>query len=126
MAKARRRSAAVTVRRAPSRSNITVRVPGPVRRARRRRGGAGGGELNTNQLMGYAIGGLAVGWLDKQSGIPTIPILGRKGTIALGAYFLRRSSSVARDICKAAVVLSAYEFGREGRVSGEDYDDDES
>ena len=81
-------------------------------------------------LVGIAIGGAAAGWIegsDLGRKIPTIPVLGRKGSLAVIGYFIAKNtrSKIAWDITKALVVLSAYELARDGRITGDDDDDDD-
>jgi len=75
--------------------------------------------------MGTAIGGAVLGFIEKQfPTLPTVPLLGRAGTIALGAHFLskqgRRSSGIFRDVALAGAAIAGYQLGKEGKVSGED------
>ena len=65
-----------------------------------------------------------MGYLDKPGGlgtnIPTIPILGKAGTIALAAHFFGKGrAGLATDIRNAAAVVASYEFGLKGSVSGD-------
>jgi hypothetical protein len=90
-----------------------------------RRGGAMGGLLSHDRVA-TVIGALAVGFLEKQNimaSLPALPIVGRKGTIAVAAYFLSDGgkNKLADDICTAALVLAAHEFGSTGSVSGGEY-----
>ena len=74
--------------------------------------------------LATGLGGAAVGWIEKTwPNLPAFTMLGKKGTIALGAYFLRGKLPYAREICLAASAIAGYEFGKDGRVSGEDWDD---
>jgi hypothetical protein len=80
--------------------------------------------MNKN-LMGVAIGALALGFIEKQAfNLPTLPVIGKKGTLAVGAYFLggKNKPGLMRDICVAATVLAAHEFGEKGSISGDDDD----
>jgi hypothetical protein len=73
-------------------------------------------------MFGHALGGAALGVIDKTLGssIPTIPLLGRAGTIALGAYlFSKGRGGIWRDIAIAGASIAGYQFGKEGRVSGD-------
>jgi hypothetical protein len=73
--------------------------------------------------MAVGLGGAAVGWIEKTwPNLPSISIVGKKGTIALAAYFLRGKLPYAREVCLAASAIAGYQFGKEGTVSG--YDDD--
>ncbi len=73
-------------------------------------------------MFGAAIGGAALGFVDKLLGssIPTIPILGRSGTIALGAYLLAKGrGGIMRDIAISGAAIAGYQFGTTGKVSGD-------
>lgn len=82
-----------------------------------------GESTSTSSLLTDAIVGYLVGYLDRQgTAIPTIPILGRAGTLAAGAYFFRKSSPMLRKAVGPLVTIATYELGREGHVSGEGID----
>ena len=55
--------------------------------------------------------------------IPEIPLIGRKGALALGAYWWSRSGGgkLARDVALVAAALAGYELGKEGKISGDEY-----
>src|SRR5260221_4464137 len=99
MARRRRaRSSAIVVRSAPPRYSaprpIVIRAPAtPARRRRRSKGGGGGfgGIMSGGTgIVAIAIAAAVIG-LAEQSGIvaklPSIPLVGRKGPLALGAYY---------------------------------------
>lgn len=69
-----------------------------------------------------AMGGAVLGFLEKQgTSIPTVPVLGRAGTIAVAAYFFGgKRPGLARDICLAATAIAASQLVREGKISGDD------
>lgn len=66
------------------------------------------------------LGGLALGWVERTFGdqIPSVPLLGRKGTIALAGYFLEPKEKILQDTCKAAATIAGYELGSTGAVTG--------
>jgi len=75
-------------------------------------------------MLGSAIGGAIFGFVEKTfPTLPTVPILGRAGTIALAAYFLGRNShmggGIVRDVALAAAAVAGYELGKDGKVSGD-------
>jgi hypothetical protein len=81
------------------------------------------------QLMGFIIGGFAMGFLDKPDGpgknIPVIPVLGKAGTIAVACHFFGKGKAgIVTDVRNAAAVVAAYEYGNKGSISGDDDDDD--
>ena len=93
--------------------------------SRRRSSGGGGGRNLTHELVGYGVGGFAVGFLEKSfPGLPSLPVVGRKGAIAIAAYFLRGKHPIITDIGRAAAAISGYELGSVGRISGIDGDGD--
>jgi len=118
----------VQVYRAPA-----YRPPSPVIRIaaprapsspkKRRSGGGRRGQGSTKDiLMKVALGGAAFGLLEKLGPtIPTIPVLGRAGTVAVAAYFFGgQKPGLARDICIASTVLASYQLVKDGKVSGDD------
>lgn len=96
--------------------------------ARHRDTGAGGAGFQ-KQMQGMALGGFGVGLIEKNFGnkIPTVPALGRKGTIALGVYMFKPKEQWMKNVGLAAAAMAGYEFGKDGKVSGDedDYDDDD-
>lgn len=106
----------------------TIAAPAPIVRYRQapkkkvhhRRGG---GQSAQKVMMGMVVGGFALGFLDKSgTAIPTLPVLGRAGTIAVAAYFMggKRGHGILADVAKAAAAVAAYEYGSKGSVSGDD------
>jgi hypothetical protein len=88
-----------------------------------RKGGRGAfGGMVTSQEVKLAIGGAALGFIKKTfPNIPTIPVLGQNGTIALAAKFLKGKVPFAEEAGLAALVVSAYQFAETGKVEGGDY-----
>lgn len=79
-------------------------------------------------MMKVAMGGAAFALIEKQvPNFPTVPILGRAGTVAVAAYMLGgKKQGLARDIALAAATLAAYQFLKDGKVSGDDAMGDET
>ncbi len=78
-------------------------------------------------MIGAAVGGAVFGFIEKQWGaqIPTIPMIGRAGTVAVICHFMRKSggfgsSPMVRDVGMAAAVIAGYQLGSTGKISGED------
>jgi len=69
-----------------------------------------------------AIGGAVYGWLEKSfPHIPTVPMIGRAGTVAIAGYFAQRNGfggQVVRDVTSAAAVIAGYQLGSTGHISG--------
>jgi hypothetical protein len=76
-------------------------------------------------LLGLAMGGYGVGFVEKHFGdqLPNLPIVGRKGAIALAVYFLKPKNTILRNVGKAAAALSGYQFAKEGKIDGDEDDD---
>jgi len=75
-------------------------------------------------MVGTAIGGFAYGFIEKQWGaqVPSLPVIGKSGTIALACYFLAPKHPIIQDVGIAAAAIAGYSFGKTGVVSGH-YDD---
>lgn len=136
MASKRRRSSTktITVRERVQPAPIRISVPrsGPIKKHRRRRSHSGGGRsrsvlggntggMSLNKSGALALGGFLYGFIEKNFGaqIPSIPVVGKTGAIALGAYWLGgRNGGIVADIGNAASVIMGYSFGSTGKVSG--------
>lgn len=99
------------------------------KKAKRRRSSSGGGTIGgAKSIIGAGIGGLGLGLIEKYfPNLPTVPVLGRAGTIAIGAYFLSRRGGIGgvggpimRDIAVAGAVLAGYQLGKQGKIEGDD------
>jgi len=115
---------------------VVVNTPAPVtrrassggrRRSRGRRGGRrrsyarGGQGSYKTRMTSMAVGGLAYGLLEKHfPNLPTIPILGKSGTVAVAAYVMNPKQQILRDMGLAAATIAGYSFGSTGSVSGVD------
>lgn len=80
-------------------------------------------------FVGTGVGGFALGMIEKYwTTAPTLPLIGRPGTIALAAYFLGGKSGtgsfggIARDVAVAGMAVAGYELGKTGKISGDDDD----
>jgi hypothetical protein len=95
----------------------------PKHRRHRGGGGGGGGKLMNKQRMGIVAGAFAVGVLEKQgimSSLPTLPFVGRTGTIGVAAYLISDGgkNKLADEICTAALVIAAHELASTGSIVG--------
>ncbi len=76
-------------------------------------------------MLATAFGGFGLGFIDKHfPTLPTLPVIGRAGTIALGAYLVGRFTGMklgglTRDVALAGAAVAGYEMGKDGKVSGE-------
>lgn len=123
-----RRSAPYVVR-APAPIVVRTTSAAPVKHRKRRHhsggGGGFGGGLASKENIALGMGALALGFIDKNQdkwNIPTIPVIGRKGTIAVLGHFGAKHlhMPILSKISKAAIVLALYELGHEGKISGVD------
>jgi precorrin isomerase len=77
-------------------------------------------------MIGHAVGGFAVGFLEKSfPNLPSLPIVGKKGAIAIGAYLLRNQSPILVDVALSAAAISGYQLGSTGSVTGDVLGDEE-
>lgn len=122
---------AIVVRERSPAPIIRVSAPRatPVKRKRGHRKSGGGGSRSIGSATGamsgtksgsLALGGFIYGYLEKNvTQIPTLPLVGKSGAIALIAYFMGgKSPGIIADIGNAASVIAGYSFGSTGRVSG--------
>jgi hypothetical protein len=86
------------------------------------KGGKSGRQSSEKQLMGIVIGGLIYGFAEaKMTSLPTIPVLGKVGTVALAAHFLGKGKpGVITDVRNAAAAIAGYEMGSKGSISGDE------
>lgn len=72
-------------------------------------------------MLSAVVGGAALGFIDKSfPQLPTIPVLGRAGSIALYAYMASkgRAGGIFRDVALCGATLAGYQLGSAGHVSG--------
>jgi len=91
----------------------------------KRRRSSGGGGFGGSGIGGIVVGAGALGLLEKSGmlkSLPKIPVLGTKGTVAVAAWFWAKhgGGQLARNLMLAAAALSAYQFGKEGSIDGDD------
>jgi hypothetical protein len=78
--------------------------------------------------MSKGLAAAAVGFIENSDlgkKLPQIPLIGRKGTIAIGAYFWAKNGGprIAKDVAVVAAVLALYQLTKEGRIDGDEDDD---
>lgn len=125
MAKRRTTSTTKVIRYSPrSAKPIVIRTTSAPKKTHHRRhhaGGSGGG-VTQQRLINVAIGGAAYGFIEKM--LPptmTLPVVGRAGTIAIGAfYFGKGRAGIVSDVALAAAVIAGYQMGSTGKISGAD------
>jgi hypothetical protein len=105
---------------------IVVRQAAPAAKHKpkthRRRGGGGGGGGDFMGTVGEpALAGLVLGYINKnQTNIPTLPGVGRAGTLALACWFFRDKHPILRKLAPGFAAIAAYEWQYEGKVQGLD------
>jgi len=129
-----RRSTAALVRSSVPTVRIAVpRAPAPMthgRAAKRlaRRAGKRAAASGALAPMTAALVSAGIGYAEKSgmlSMLPSVPAIGRKGTLALAAFAWQRfagGGKLARDIAIVSAALAGYELGKTGTVSGDDYE----
>jgi len=91
------------------------------RSTRRRSSGGGGGHTGLRRLFNVAIGGAILGFVEKSfPKLPTLPLIGRAGTIALAAHYFGKGHPIMQDAALAGAAVAGYELGTTGKVSGDD------
>lgn len=130
----RRKTTTQVVRASTAVPTVRIQTSAPARRhsapraVAKRKGksrgrGRGGGGLSLQMLGGTALGGAALGFIEKQwPNAPTLPIIGRAGTIALAAYYFggKQKPGLMRDIALSGAAVAGYELGKTGKIAGED------
>lgn len=117
-----------TAARSTTKTQI-IRAPAPVirvsapraaphKKKHHRRSGAGGGK---SSIVANVVAGGLLGYLDKNATtFPTVPALGRAGTLAVVAYFWNGNvmGFSTRRLADGFAAIAAYEFTTKGSVSG--------
>ncbi len=101
------------------------RAPSAPKKHHRRRSAPAHVGVNQKTLLGAGIGGAALGFIEKTfPSLPTVPLIGRAGTIAIAAYFLSRrggmGGGILKDVALAAAAVAGYQLGRDGKVAGDE------
>lgn len=123
MAKSKTRTVALAPRAASP--VIRIQQPAAQRIKRRMKRGYRAAKAGGMTPLSSAITAAVVGLAEKSgimSSIPSVPVIGRKGAVALGAWYWSKhgGGKLARDVAIVSAVLAGYEFGKEGTISGDD------
>lgn len=110
-------------RRRRSTQAVVVASPRAVTHRRHSSGGSVGA-ITPSRLLSFGLGGAIYGFVEsKFPNLPTLPVIGRSGTIAIAAYMLGKhgtGGTIVKDVAVAASVITGYQLGKTGKVSGED------
>src|SRR5882672_446428 len=104
---AKTRSAQIIRYSAPRVAQPIIRVSAPraAPKKKHHRKGHGGGAMTTAKLFSVALGGALFGFIEKSFGaqLPTLPIVGRAGTITGIAYYMSKGKGggIMRDVAIA-------------------------
>ncbi len=112
---------------------IKVSAPraAPLTHRRKRRSGAarsGGSGGGFKDMIGAGIGGAIFGYIENHfPTLPTLPVIGRAGTVAVACHFLRKQGGMGhgqlvRDVGMAAAVIAGYQLGKTGKIAGDEDD----
>jgi len=72
------------------------------------------------QMLGHTIAGFGYGYIEKSfPNLPTLPVVGRAGTIAVIAKMAIGKVPYAREVCMFAAGLAGYQMGTQGHVLGD-------
>jgi hypothetical protein len=121
----RRTSHAGMVRYSAPRTSAPIVIRTSTRAAPKKkhhRKGKGGGALTQGRMVELALGGAAYGFIEKSFGaqLPTLPIIGRAGTLTLIAYYMAKGKGgLMRDVAICGAVLSGYQIGSTGKINGD-------
>ena len=103
-----------------------IRVPAPraVAKRKTRRRSSVGGAMSGRSLIATAIGGAAFGSIEKSfPQLPTLPLVGRAGTIAIARIFAQQTGriwrGIVRDIANAGAAIAGYQLGKTGSIAGD-------
>lgn len=87
-----------------------------------RRGGGLGG-LFSKQRLETVGAGFAIGALEKMAfvqSLPSLPFLGKTGTLGLGAYLVGGGKAgILDDVAMAAFTIAGYMLGSTGSIVGD-------
>src|SRR5271157_2585811 len=96
-------------------------VKAKVKHHTRRGGGLGG--LFSKQRLETVGAGFAIGALEKMAfvqSLPSLPFLGKTGTLGLGAYLIGGGKAgILDDVAMAAFTIAGYMLGSTGSIVGE-------
>jgi len=110
---------------APKPQTIVVRQAAgkaaPHHKPKRHHGGGGGGDSFMGTVGEPALAGLVLGYINKnQPNFPTIPQLGRAGTLAAACWFFRKQHPILRKLAPGFAAIATYEWQMEGKIAGLD------
>lgn len=113
---------------APRRETINIQMPRQravtvggkkSRKGGKRHHGGSGDNSMTNVLLYPAGAGLILAYIEKNSmNVPTIPMLGRAGTLALASWWFRKHHKALVKLASGFAAIAAYEWEKDGQIAG--------
>lgn len=103
---------------------IVVRTTKTIKAKPKRRGGRVGGKSERHRLY-TLMGAAALGWMDKSdsmANIPTLPFLGKAGTVGVACYFGGKwmKSPMLDDAATGILSIAVYELAKQGHIDGDE------
>ena len=111
---------------APRRETINIQMPRQravtTTTKKGKKGGrrhAGGADSMTNVLLYPAGAGLILAYIEKNSvNVPTIPMFGRAGTLAIASWWFRKHHKALVKLASGFAAIAAYEWEKDGSIAG--------
>ena len=112
---------------APRRETINIQMPRQravttTKSKKGRKGhrvGSGGDNSMTNVLLYPAGAGLILAYIEKNSvNVPTIPMLGRAGSLAIAAWWFRKHHKALVKLASGFAAIAAYQWEHDGQIAG--------
>lgn len=122
-----KRTSTAIVRATPTVPTIRLAVPraAPLARAPKRHGKRRSSGIMSAGVTPIKAGLTAalIGYTEKSGildNLPEVPVVGRKGTLAIIAYFWAKNGggNLARDIALVSAAIAGYELGKTGSITG--------
>lgn len=111
---------------APRRETINIQMPRQRavtakkgKKGARRHSGSGG-DNSMMTVLGYPAGaGLILAYIEKNSvNVPTIPMLGRAGTLAIASWYFRKHDKRLVKLASGFAAIAAYQWEHDGQIAG--------
>ena len=102
---------------------IIVRAPAAMKHVKHHGRKIASAAYEERHRMGAILGGLALGLIEKAGiDLPTIPLLGKAGTLGVAAWAMGKwgKSRIASHAATGFLAIAAFELGKEGHINGLD------
>lgn len=114
---------------APRRETINIQMPRQravttTKKSKKgsRRHHASSGDSSMLNTLGYPAGaGLILAYIEKNSvNVPTVPMLGRAGTLAIASWYFRKHDKRLVKLAAGFAAIAAYQWEHDGAIAGFD------